>query len=99
MGRASVRSRRVTMTVAAVSALMLGPDWKALGRGLIPDLSMGDSHQTLRYWYFAVGIFSAMLMVYEVHFYSSGALEEDWTERTYPRTSWSRALVLFSARC
>src|ERR1051326_3629681 len=39
----------VTMVVAAVSAWMLGPDWKGLGAGLIPHLSMGDSHQTLRY--------------------------------------------------
>jgi Mn2+/Fe2+ NRAMP family transporter len=30
------------------------------------------------YAYFAVGIFSAMLMEYEVHFYSSGAIEEGW---------------------
>jgi manganese transport protein len=74
----------VTMVVAAVSAWMLGPDWKALGRGIIPHLSMGNSHQTLRYWFFAVGIFSAMLMEYEVHFYSSGALEEDWSEKDLP---------------
>jgi manganese transport protein len=74
----------VTMVVTAVSAWMLGPDWTALGHGLVPRLSAGDSHQTLRYWYFAVGIFSAMLMEYEVHFYSSGALEEDWTAKDLP---------------
>ena len=74
----------VTMVVAAVAAWMLGPDWNALARGLIPRLSMGESHQTLRYWFFAVGIFSAMLMEYEVHFYSSGALEEDWSEEDLP---------------
>jgi len=74
----------VTMVVAVVSAWRLHPDWKALARGMVPDLSMGDSHQTLRYWFFAVGIFSAMLMVYEVHFYSSGALEEDWSEKDLP---------------
>lgn len=74
----------VIMAVAVVSALMLGPEWSALGRGLVPRLSVGESHQTLRYWYFAVGIFSAMLMEYEVHFYSSGALEEDWTAKDLP---------------
>ena len=72
------------MIVAAVSAVMLGPDWKALGGGLLPRLSAGSAHQTLRYWFFAVGIFSAMLMEYEVHFYSSGAMEEDWTEKDLP---------------
>jgi Mn2+/Fe2+ NRAMP family transporter len=74
----------VTMIIAAVSAWMLGQDWKALSRGLIPELSIAEPHQTLRYWFFAVGIFSAMLMEYEVHFYSSGALEEDWTEKDLP---------------
>jgi manganese transport protein len=42
----------VAMAVAAVAAWMLGPNWNALGRGLIPRLSMGESHQTLRYWFF-----------------------------------------------
>ena len=68
------------MTVAVVSALMLHPDWSALGQGMLPRMSPGNGRETLRYWYFAVGIFSAMLMEYEVHFYSSGALEEDWKE-------------------
>lgn len=36
------------------------------------------SHARLLYAYFAVGIFSALLMEYEVHFYSSGAIEEKW---------------------
>jgi manganese transport protein len=74
----------VIMVVTAVSAWRLGPDWKAFARGIIPGFSVGESHQTLRYWFFAVGIFSAMLMEYEVHFYSSGALEEDWTEKDLP---------------
>ncbi|MGH9477941.1 MAG: divalent metal cation transporter [Terriglobales bacterium] len=39
---------------------------------------MADPKRGLLYAYFAVGIFSAMLMEYEVHFYSSGAIEEDW---------------------
>ncbi len=74
----------VSMVVAAVSAWMLGPDWKALAHGIIPTLARNEGHQTLRYWFFAIGIFSAMLMEYEVHFYSSGALEEDWTEKDLP---------------
>jgi manganese transport protein len=74
----------VTMVVAAVSAWMLHPDWKALAHGMLPALVEGGSRQTLRYWFFAVGIFSAMLMEYEVHFYSSGAIEEDWTEKDLP---------------
>jgi Mn2+/Fe2+ NRAMP family transporter len=74
----------VTMAVSVVAALLLRPDWTALAHGLAPCLSQDDTRQTLRYWYFAVGIFSAMLMEYEVHFYSSGALEEDWTPKDLP---------------
>src|SRR3954453_11935582 len=69
------------MIVFAVSAVSFHPDWTQLARGLIPKVSPADTNHTLVYWYFAVGIFSAMLMEYEVHFYSSGALEEDWTPR------------------
>jgi Mn2+/Fe2+ NRAMP family transporter len=66
------------MIVFAVSAAVLHPDWHNVLRGLVPTLEAADSKRGLLYAYFAVGIFSAMLMEYEVHFYSSGAIEEDW---------------------
>jgi manganese transport protein len=66
------------MIVFAVSAVYLHPDWNALSRGLLPTLFWRNSPDVLLYAYFAVGVFSAMLMVYEVHFYSTGAIEEDW---------------------
>jgi Mn2+/Fe2+ NRAMP family transporter len=69
------------MIVFAVSAAVLHPDWKQLAYGLVPSIPPGDSKNTLLYAYFAVGIFSALLMEYEVHFYSSGAMEEDWTPK------------------
>src|SRR3954471_2309492 len=69
------------MIVFAVSAVTLHPDWGQLAHGLLPKVSQPDTKHTLLYWYFAVGIFSAMLMEYEVHFYSSGAIEEDWTPK------------------
>jgi Mn2+/Fe2+ NRAMP family transporter len=67
--------------VFAVSAVVLRPDWTAMGRGLLPTASFPDTKHALLYGYFAVGIFSAMLMEYEVHFYSSGAMEEKWTPK------------------
>jgi manganese transport protein len=67
------------MIVFAASAITLHPDWHQVARGLLPTFSHPDSKHGLLYAYFAVGIFSAMLMEYEVHFYSSGAIEEDWT--------------------
>src|SRR5205085_7276852 len=57
------------MITFAVSAVALHPDWGQLARGLIPKVSQADAKHTLLYGYFAVGIFSAMLMEYEVHFY------------------------------
>ena len=69
------------MIVFAVTAVSLHPDWHALARGCFPAGAPSGPRQDLLYYYFAVGIFSAMLMEYEVHFYSSGALEEDWTPR------------------
>src|SRR5256885_1936607 len=69
------------MIVFAVSAVVLHPDWNRMLKGLLPTFSQPDTKHGLLYAYFAVGIFSAMLMEYEVHFYSSGAIEEDWTPR------------------
>jgi manganese transport protein len=67
------------MVAFAVCAWKLHPDWPAVARGFLPSVAAHDKHGLLLYAYFAVGIFSAMLMEYEVHFYSSGAIEEDWT--------------------
>jgi manganese transport protein len=66
------------MIVFAVSAIVLRPDWHGLAAGLVPKVAHSDLEHGLLYAYFAVGIFSAMLMEYEVHFYSSGAIEEEW---------------------
>jgi manganese transport protein len=67
------------MIVFAVAAVALHPKWNQLARGFVPALPAGNARHVLLYAYFAVGIFSALLMEYEVHFYSSGAMEEDWT--------------------
>lgn len=66
------------MIVFAVAAVMLHPDWSRLAQGLVPVIHPSRPGSGLLYAYFAIGIFSAMLMEYEVHFYSSGAIEEDW---------------------
>lgn len=68
----------VVMVVFGVSAVALHPDWGHVVRGLLPTTSFATHKSALLYAYFGVGIFSAMLMEYEVHFYSSGAIEEKW---------------------
>lgn len=51
------------------------PNWGDVAHGFIPSFS-----SSTLYLYFVVGVFSAALMPYEVHFYSSGAIEEGWSE-------------------
>jgi manganese transport protein len=70
------------MIAFAFSAWKTMPDWLSVLRGFVPASPAGSGHQKWLYAYFAVGIFSAMLMEYEVYFYSSGAIEEDWTEES-----------------
>src|SRR5581483_9135576 len=81
------------MIVFAVSAVVLHPDWGQLARGLLPSVSQPDAKHVLLYGYFAVGIFSAMLMEYEVHFYSSGAIEEDWRTKDLEENFMVASLV------
>ena len=77
----------LTMIVFAVAAWKFPPDWGAAASGLVPRFPGHATKDLLLYAYFAVGIFSAMLMEYEVHFYSSGAIEEGWTAKDLPENS------------
>jgi Mn2+/Fe2+ NRAMP family transporter len=65
------------LLVIVATAFHQDPEWGEVAKGLIPSFT--DS--TL-YFYFVVGVFAAALMPYEVHFYSSGAIEEGWTEES-----------------
>ena len=75
------------MIVFGVAAWKLHPDWGAVTAGLVPRMPGHGSKDVLLYAYFAVGIFSALLMEYEVHFYSSGAIEEGWTAKDLPENT------------
>lgn len=50
------------MIVFAASALVLHPNWTQVASGLVPHLTFSSHKDGLLYGYFAVGIFSAMLM-------------------------------------
>jgi Mn2+/Fe2+ NRAMP family transporter len=63
------------MLVFVAVVLHQGPEWGEVAHGFVPSFS----GSTL-YLYFVVGVFAAALMPYEVHFYSSGAIEEGWDE-------------------
>jgi manganese transport protein len=63
------------LLVFAVAAVKLHPVWGAVGHGFVPHI---DTESPLLYAYFAVGLLGAAMTPYEVYFYSSGAVEEQW---------------------
>jgi manganese transport protein len=63
------------LLVFAVAAVKLHPDWSAVGQGFVPHI---QTQSPLLYAYFAVGLLGAAMTPYEVYFYSSGAIEEQW---------------------
>jgi len=75
------------MLVFIAVAFHQGPDWGAVGKGFIPSFSGSPL-----YLYFVVGVFSAALMPYEVHFYSSGAIEEGWTTKSLKENRLNAAI-------
>lgn len=58
----------------AVAAFHHGLDLAAIGQGFVPSMGGGQ------YWYFVVGLMAAAFMPYEIYFFSSGAIEEGWSE-------------------
>jgi manganese transport protein len=65
------------LIVFAVAAVKVGPDWTEVGNGFIPHLSQNDP---VLYMYFVVGLLGAAMTPYEVYFYSSGGIEDGWSE-------------------
>jgi len=69
------------MLVFVFSAIYLHPDWTQVGRSLLPNLPHVESPRDyLVYAYFCVALMSSIMLPYETYFYSSGAIEEKWTE-------------------
>ena len=66
------------MIVFLVVAWKAGPDWAAMAEGLVPRLTSPSSASTLLYWYFAVALFSSVMLPYETYFYAAGAIEDRW---------------------
>jgi Mn2+/Fe2+ NRAMP family transporter len=64
------------LLVYVFAALHLDPDWQHTAQGLVPNW-----HGSSLYAYFVVGVIGAALVPYEVYFYSSGGVEEGWTEK------------------
>src|SRR4029450_1519977 len=62
----------------SVGALRLKPDWAEVTRGFVPSI---PDQEPARYGFLAVSILGATISPYLVHFYSSGAIEDDWGEK------------------
>jgi manganese transport protein len=63
------------LLVFAVAAVKLHPTWSAVGEGFVPHM---ETASPLLYAYFAVGLLGAAMTPYEVYFYSSGGVEDEW---------------------
>ena len=66
------------MLVFAVAAVKLAPDWGKVGKGFIPHVTQNNS---LLYAYFVIGLLGTAMSPYEVYFYSSGGVEEEWSPK------------------
>ena len=66
------------LLVFAVAAVTLHPDWSSVAHGFVPSVNTSDP---LLYAFFVVGLLGAAMTPYEVYFYSSGGVEEQWTPR------------------
>jgi Mn2+/Fe2+ NRAMP family transporter len=82
------------LLVYAVAAVAQGPDWGQAAAGLLPRLPEPGMPGLAVYAYFVVGLFSSILMPYEIYFYSSGGIEEGWTETQLP-VNRANALIGF----
>jgi manganese transport protein len=65
----------LALLVFVVAAIKLHPDWGSVAHGFVPSTGTGSGWV---YAYFVVGLIGAAMIPYEVYFYSSGAVEEQW---------------------
>ena len=63
-----------------VALFLLGPDWGDLA-AQVATPETPNSEGVAVYLYFAIALFGAAMTPYEVFFFSSGAVEEGWTEK------------------
>ncbi|MEV0808507.1 divalent metal cation transporter [Micromonospora sp. NPDC050200] len=67
----------MALVVFAVALLWLPTDWSALARGALQPGAAGQGWGT--YWFVAVALFASTVSPYEVFFFSSGGVEENWS--------------------
>ncbi|HEU5212365.1 MAG TPA: Nramp family divalent metal transporter [Gaiellaceae bacterium] len=66
------------LLVLVPAVFKLHPDWGEVAKGFAPHLETGN---VPLYLYYVVGLVGAGMTPYEVYFYSSGGVEEEWTPK------------------
>jgi Mn2+/Fe2+ NRAMP family transporter len=70
----------LALIVMAIAVWQLHPDWSQLWHGAShPSVPSGEGTPT--YFYYAIALFGAAMTPYEVFFFSSGAVEEQWSTK------------------
>jgi Mn2+/Fe2+ NRAMP family transporter len=71
------------MVVFAAALVAIHPPWDLLAGGFVPQIPSGlSTKELLLFGYFTVAIVSAVMFPYEIYFYSSGGIEEQWTPKS-----------------
>ncbi|MFL6130252.1 MAG: NRAMP family divalent metal transporter [Mycobacteriales bacterium] len=70
----------LALVVFGVAVWKLGPDWAGLLHQIVRPAKPAEEDWPT-YFYYAVGLFGAAMTPYEVFFFSSGGIEERWTEK------------------
>jgi manganese transport protein len=68
----------LALIVSAIAVWQFGPDWSQLIHQVVSPTKPHDE-SLANYLYFAIAMFGAGVMPYEVFFFSSGAVEEGWS--------------------
>jgi len=72
----------LSMVVFVAAAIASGPQWQQVVGGFVPQLpKAATSSEMWLYAYFAVALFSSIVLPYETYFYASGAIEDRWTTK------------------
>jgi manganese transport protein len=80
------------MIVFIFTAVWSQPEWTAVAAGLVPNIPREVSNgEIYSYLYFVVALMSSIMLPYETYFYSSGAIEDNWTADDVPM---NRIIVL-----
>jgi manganese transport protein len=85
----------VGLLIYWATVLDRGPDWHGALRGLIPHVSYGDYDSSMDYWYYAIGVIGAALIPFKLAFFSSGVIEEGWTDEEGVKFQRDNAVVGF----